>query len=71
MSKLRHLCPLSTIENFVDSMNIYYDSFTEVDDSGKLSSKKLQDLGWKYRPLEESIVDSIMNYEERGLLLKK
>ncbi|KAK3232092.1 hypothetical protein Dsin_003973 [Dipteronia sinensis] len=58
-------------ENFVDSMHVYHDSFTEVDDCEKLSSEKLQDLGWKYRPLEESIVDSVMNYEERGLLLKK
>ncbi|KAK0575425.1 hypothetical protein LWI29_000306 [Acer saccharum] len=46
-------------------------SFTEVDDSGKLSSEKLQDLGWKYRPLEESIVDSVTNYQERGFLLKE
>ncbi|KAH7566977.1 hypothetical protein JRO89_XS07G0002700 [Xanthoceras sorbifolium] len=46
-------------------------SFTEVDDNNKLSSEKLQELGWKYRPLEESIVDAVKNYEERGLLLKE
>ncbi|KAJ0702140.1 putative cinnamoyl-CoA reductase [Helianthus annuus] len=33
-----------------------------------LNSKKLLKLGWNYRPLEETIVDTIKNYEETGLL---
>ncbi|KAM0014626.1 putative NAD-dependent epimerase/dehydratase, NAD(P)-binding domain superfamily [Helianthus debilis subsp. tardiflorus] len=35
-----------------------------------LNSEKLLKLGWNYRPLEETIVDSIKNYEETGLLEK-
>ncbi|KAG5542703.1 hypothetical protein RHGRI_015730 [Rhododendron griersonianum] len=33
-----------------------------------LSSEKLQELGWSYRPLEETLVDSIEGYREAGLL---
>ncbi|KAF5767201.1 putative cinnamoyl-CoA reductase [Helianthus annuus] len=35
-----------------------------------LNSEKLLKLGWNYRPLEETIVDNIKNYEETGLLEK-
>lgn len=45
-----------------------YDSFTEVEEEVKLSSEKLQKLGWKYRPLEETVDDAVRSYEERGLL---
>ena len=45
-----------------------HNRFTNVEDDMKLSSNKLQKLGWKYRPLEETIADSIRSYEERGLL---
>ncbi|KAM7518060.1 hypothetical protein LguiB_017022 [Lonicera macranthoides] len=48
----------------------YPKSFTEVEDEMKLSSQKLQNLGWKYRPLEESIADAVTNYQESGLLVK-
>ncbi|XP_058220494.1 cinnamoyl-CoA reductase 1-like [Rhododendron vialii] len=33
-----------------------------------LSSEKLQEMGWSYRPLEETLVDSIEGYREAGLL---
>ncbi|KAJ4702346.1 Cinnamoyl-CoA reductase [Melia azedarach] len=46
----------------------YSKSFTKVDEDIKLSSEKLQNLGWKYRPLEQSIHDSVNNYEECGVL---
>lgn len=35
----------------------------------KLSSEKLKNLGWKYRPLEETLVDAVKNYEETGALV--
>jgi hypothetical protein len=35
-----------------------------------MSSEKLLNLGWKYRSLEESLVDAVKNYEERGVLAK-
>ena len=43
-------------------------SFTEVEEVENLSSEKLQKLGWSYRPLEESLVDSIKSYKEAGIL---
>ncbi|KAK9086406.1 hypothetical protein Syun_028800 [Stephania yunnanensis] len=36
----------------------------------KLSSDKLQKLGWTYRALEETLVDTIEDYYEKGLLEK-
>lgn len=47
-----------------------YDSIKEVDEDVKLSSKKLQNLGWKYRPLEDTIFDSVKSYQEIGILSK-
>lgn len=36
----------------------------------KLSSEKLKKLGWTYRPLEETLVDTIECIKEAGLLNK-
>ncbi|OAY76256.1 Cinnamoyl-CoA reductase 2 [Ananas comosus] len=38
------------------------------DDEAPLSSEKLQKLGWRFRPLEESLRDSVEYYEAAGLL---
>lgn len=46
----------------------YPKEFTEIEEDLKLSSEKLKNLGWKYRPLEDSIVDAVNNYRERGIL---
>ncbi|GMN34680.1 hypothetical protein TIFTF001_004814 [Ficus carica] len=48
----------------------YPKSFTEVEEDVKLSSEKLQKLGWKYRPLEETLADSVQSYLEIGVLSK-
>ncbi|CAK9178277.1 unnamed protein product [Ilex paraguariensis] len=48
----------------------YPTNFTEAKDGLKLNSEKLQNLGWKYRALEETIVDAVKNLEESGLLNK-
>lgn len=42
--------------------------FTEIEDSDMLSSEKLQRLGWHYRSLEETLVDSIECYKQAGIL---
>lgn len=47
----------------------YPRSFTEVERHVKLSSEKLLKLGWKYRRLEESLVDTVSAYKEKGFLL--
>ena len=43
-------------------------SFIEVGEDDMLSSEKLQTLGWSYRPLEETLVDSIESYKKAGIL---
>ncbi|KAI3797285.1 hypothetical protein L1987_32541 [Smallanthus sonchifolius] len=44
--------------------------FIEKSGYAPLNLRKLLELGWNYRPLEETIVDTIKNYEEAGLLEK-
>ena len=44
-------------------------SYTAVEGL-KLSSEKLQGLGWKYRPLEETLVDAVKSFQENGFLPK-
>nr|WET52734.1 oxidoreductase 6 [Callicarpa americana] len=46
----------------------YPKSFKEGKKLSELSSEKLQRLGWKYRPLKETLVDSVENYKQAGLL---
>ncbi|PNX69709.1 bifunctional dihydroflavonol 4-reductase/flavanone 4-reductase, partial [Trifolium pratense] len=46
----------------------YPTNYTELDDYRMLSSEKLQSLGWKFRPLEETLIDSVKSYEEAGVL---
>lgn len=50
----------------------YPTSFTEVQqlNFGKLSPKKLENLGWKFKPLEETLTNAVKNFEENGLLIK-
>ncbi|KAJ4702345.1 Cinnamoyl-CoA reductase [Melia azedarach] len=77
-AKGRYICSSFEIrpKEFIDklkSMYPYYNypkSFTMGDKEVKLSSEKLQRLGWKYRALEESIHDFVKNYEDRGILHK-
>ncbi|KAF8022440.1 hypothetical protein BT93_F0079 [Corymbia citriodora subsp. variegata] len=46
----------------------YPQNFSETDEEDRLSSAKLQRLGWSYKPLEETLVDSIESYQKAGLL---
>ncbi|CAL5331969.1 unnamed protein product [Camellia sinensis] len=46
----------------------YPKKFTEGKEEEKLSSEKLQKLGWSYRPIEETLVDSIEICRLAGLL---
>ncbi|KAK6138962.1 hypothetical protein DH2020_027294 [Rehmannia glutinosa] len=46
----------------------YPKSFKEGKELSKLSSEKLQRLGWSYRPLTETLVDSVEMYKQAGLL---
>ncbi|KVI07737.1 NAD-dependent epimerase/dehydratase [Cynara cardunculus var. scolymus] len=68
-SKGRYICSACSYRTreFVAKMKSI---FTEKSGRALLNSKKLLDLGWNYRPLEESIVDTVKNFEEAGLLEK-
>ncbi|KAL6549188.1 hypothetical protein OROHE_009033 [Orobanche hederae] len=73
----RYICTAHTIENqdLVQMLRQIYPnynypkSFKEGKDSSKPSSEKLQRLGWKYRPLTETLVDSVEMYKQAGLIL--
>lgn len=42
-----------------------HDRIIAVNEDIKISSEKLQKLGWKYRPLEETIVDAVNDYMKK------
>ncbi|KAL5707199.1 hypothetical protein ACHQM5_025280 [Ranunculus cassubicifolius] len=73
----RYICSSYTIKvkGMVDKLKSMYPDcnyptqITEIDEGYKdLNTEKLQRLGWRYRSLEETIVDSVKNYQEKGLL---
>ncbi|WVZ21789.1 hypothetical protein V8G54_000333 [Vigna mungo] len=72
----RYICTAHTIKtrDLVEKLRSIYPSykypsnFTEVDDYLRFSSDKLERLGWKYRSLEETLIDSVESYREAGLL---
>lgn len=73
----RYICTAHAIKmrDLVDKLKSlfphykYPKSFTEVaEEEGLLSSVKLQNLGWKYRELEETLVDSVKSYQNGGIL---
>ncbi|KAA8514966.1 hypothetical protein F0562_018247 [Nyssa sinensis] len=75
-SEGRHICTAHMIksQDLVEMLRRIYPNynypknFTEGKEEEKLSSEKLQRLGWSYRPLEETIVDSVESYRQAGLL---
>nr|AKG06589.1 cinnamoyl-CoA reductase 10 [Populus tomentosa] len=72
----RYICTAHEIrtEDLVEKLrNIYPNynypkSFTEEEQGINLSSEKLQRLGWSYRPLEETLIDSVESYQKTGIL---
>uniref|UniRef100_A0A7N0UTQ2 NAD-dependent epimerase/dehydratase domain-containing protein n=1 Tax=Kalanchoe fedtschenkoi TaxID=63787 RepID=A0A7N0UTQ2_KALFE len=46
----------------------YPKSFVEVELQDRVMSDKLQKIGWTYRPLEETLADSIKSYRQLGYL---
>lgn len=43
-------------------------SFVDAEEDIRLSSEKLQRLGWRYRALDEILIDSVKSYQDAGLL---
>ncbi|KAF6151104.1 hypothetical protein GIB67_033705 [Kingdonia uniflora] len=48
----------------------YPKNFTDVKEENLLSSEKLQKLGWNYRSLEQTLIDSVESYQDAGLISK-
>ncbi|CAN0843858.1 Cinnamoyl-CoA reductase 1 [Linum grandiflorum] len=46
----------------------YPQSFIEGAERLELSSQKLQRLGWSYRPVQETLVDSVESFKKAGML---
>ncbi|KAJ0988113.1 hypothetical protein J5N97_006469 [Dioscorea zingiberensis] len=63
--KVREL--IDTLRSMYPNYN-YPNNLIEVDNDYALTSEKLKKLGWKCRPLKETLVDSVEYYEEAGLL---
>lgn len=51
----------------LDNVSIFC-RFKEGKELPQLSSEKLQGLGWKYKPLKETLADSVENYKKKGLV---
>ncbi|KAF8409874.1 hypothetical protein HHK36_002392 [Tetracentron sinense] len=72
----RYICTSHTIrtKDLVDKLRSLYpnynypNNFTEVEGGQRISSEKLQKLGWRYMPLEKTLSDSVKSYQEAGIL---
>lgn len=72
----RYICTshLVRVKELVDKLRSIYPNYNypknliEIADGNGVSSEKLQKLGWSYRPLEETLVDSVESYKKLGLL---
>ncbi|GAV65827.1 Epimerase domain-containing protein [Cephalotus follicularis] len=72
----RYICSSFCIraKDLVDKLKSIYPnynypkSFIDAEDEPKMTSQKLQKLGWSYRPLEETLVDSVESFKAAGRL---
>ncbi|KAL5778432.1 hypothetical protein ACOSP7_011358 [Xanthoceras sorbifolium] len=75
-AKGRYICSSYSIRtrDLVDKLKSIYPncnyprSFTEGGEEQMVSSEKLQRLGWHYRPLEETLIDSTECFLKAGML---
>ncbi|KAL9447437.1 hypothetical protein AB3S75_014997 [Citrus x aurantiifolia] len=71
----RYICTAHLIRarDLVDKLKSLYPNynypknFIEGREDVTMSSEKLQRLGWSYRPLEETLIDSIESYKKVGI----
>ncbi|CAK9325089.1 unnamed protein product [Citrullus colocynthis] len=73
----RYICTAHTIETreLVDALKRKYPDYSYPKkllegkaESVSLSSEKLQRLGWKYRALEDTLVDAVQSFKDAGML---
>ncbi|KAF7843212.1 cinnamoyl-CoA reductase 2-like [Senna tora] len=75
----RYICTAHSIkiQELVEKLRTLYPNYSfpknyiEVDYYARVSTEKLQRLGWRYRSLEETLVDSVESYKEAGFLESK
>ncbi|KAL4198074.1 hypothetical protein AMTRI_Chr03g44070 [Amborella trichopoda] len=48
----------------------YPKQFIDGQDDPPLSSEKLQSLGWRFRPLEDTLVDFVQHFQDDGLAIR-
>ncbi|WOL19242.1 cinnamoyl-CoA reductase 1 [Canna indica] len=74
----RHICSPHKVKmcDLVDMLRNLYpqykypENIVEVEEGFGLHSEKLKNLGWKWRTLEDTLIDSIEYYQAAGLLDK-
>ncbi|KAF5196499.1 Cinnamoyl-coa reductase [Thalictrum thalictroides] len=80
-AKGRYICAphLITVKDLVNKLRSIYPNFDypksfglegELGTGKGVTSEKLKKLGWEYKTLEETLVDSVECYKEAGLLAK-
>ncbi|KAG6704513.1 hypothetical protein I3843_07G131100 [Carya illinoinensis] len=68
---LAHMIKTKSLVDMLKSKYPHYNypkNFTEVQEEVRMSSEKLQRLGWSYRPLKDTLIDSVESYRQAGLL---
>ncbi|KAL5981587.1 hypothetical protein ACLOJK_015650 [Asimina triloba] len=74
----RYICAphMISMRDLVDKLRSMYPNynypkkFEDTNDQMLVSSEKLKSLGWKYRPLEETLADTVQCFQESGLVNK-
>ncbi|ESQ51957.1 hypothetical protein EUTSA_v10017002mg [Eutrema salsugineum] len=72
----RYICVAHTVkeQDIVEKLKSLYPNYNypkryvEVEERAKMSSEKLQKLGWTFRPLEETLVDSVESYRKAKIV---
>ncbi|XP_062028275.1 cinnamoyl-CoA reductase 1-like isoform X2 [Rosa rugosa] len=72
----RYICMSHNVKNrdLVEKLRRLYPNynypknFVEVGEDRQVSSEKLQRLGWSYRSLDDTLIDSVESYREAGQL---
>ncbi|XP_075507474.1 cinnamoyl-CoA reductase 1-like [Primulina tabacum] len=64
----RYICMAHTV-SYQGMVEILREIFKEEgEDTMKLTSERLQKLGWRYRPLKETLVDAVESYKQMSML---
>ncbi|KAI3931112.1 hypothetical protein MKW92_026548 [Papaver armeniacum] len=66
----RYICSAYRVrmQELIDQLKTRYPNYNYPKKPTHLSCGKLEKLGWKYMTLEESLVDSVKSYQEKGIL---